>query len=406
MSKELFSLGKIYPSDFLAPNEQPRCEPVELKLMMDDQGFVHLNETAPSDKMWGRYWYRSGINSSMKAELKDIVDSILKNYRGDLRVFCDIASNDGTLLSFVPKNIIRVGIDPADDSFKNEALKHADIIVQDYFSAEVYNNIAGSKSDVITCISMFYDLQDPNKFLKDVYEVLNDDGLFVMQMSYSSLMLKQMEFSNLCHEHFFYYSLKNLQSLLVNNGFKIMDAQINDCNCGSIRLYIMKQSGDETKFGSQPHRDVCNMRFKSLLHYELQSSIDQPSAWQGFYQQILALKQKTVDFIKEAKKDGKTVAALGASTKGNTLLQFYGLDNTLIDFISERSPAKFGLRTVGTNIPIISEEEARERKPDYMLILPFHFVNEFIDREKEYLNNGGRFIVPVPEFIIIGGTND
>jgi len=402
--KELFTLGELYVSDFLAPNKEPRNDKVEMKLLLDDHGAVRLEKCAPMDTMYGKYWYRSGINATMKNELKDIVDSITKVVKINKEdLWIDIASNDGTLLSFLP-DMKKIGIDPADDSFKHEAEKHCDYVIQNYFGAKVFkeSKFGHLKAKVVTSIAMFYDLDQPDVFIKDVAEVLEDDGLWVLQLSYTPLMIKQMAFDNICHEHIYYYSLFNLKSLFERNGFKIVDCQLNDINGGSFRVYAMKTIGDVKKFASQPHRDVCNMRVASLLAYEKTQDLDSFYTWDEFYSKIEELKYTTVAFIKEAKAKGKTVWGYGASTKGNTLLQFFGLDHTLIDGIAERSPYKFGLKTVGTNIPIFSEDEMRKARPDYLLVLPWHFINEFVSREQDYLQNGGKFIVPCPKFEIIG----
>jgi hypothetical protein len=404
-SKELFSLGKIYPSDFLKPDEQPRCGPVELKLLMDEYGLVRLSESAPKECMWGKYWYRSGINTTMVKELKSIVDSILPlmKFTGH-DIWCDIAANDGTLLSFVPKTFVRIGIDPADDSFKEQSEKHADLIIQDYFSKDVFKNseFGRQKIKVLTSIAMFYDVDDPSKFIKDAYDLLDDNGLWVMQVSYSLLMLKQVAFDAICHEHKYYYSLRNLMNLLYGEGFEVRDAQLNDSNGGSLRLYIMKSCADERKYGSQPQRDIGKIRTASLMELECMLNIGAEKTWMQFYEDIKQLKTQLMRFIYAAKENGKKIWAYGASTKGNTLLQYFELDNTLIDGIAERNMEKWGLRTVGTNIPIYSEEKMRQGKPDYLLILPWHFLPEFIERESEYLQGGGKFIVPCPKFEIIG----
>lgn len=763
--KELFTLGELYVSDFIKPDDEPKNDKVEMKLLLDDNGAVRLEKSAPLNTMYGKYWYRSGINATMKTELQDIVQSIVKIFKpkqDDLWV--DIACNDGTLLGFVPP-MKKIGIDPADDSFKAESEKHADYIIQDFFSSKAFkeSKFGNLKAKIITSIAMFYDLENPDDFIKNIDEVLDDNGLWVLQLSYTPLMIKQMAFDNICfkpdtrimgankpissiepgemvldrygkytkvakrfdrkydgdlidikaqyleniectpehpilvvregniqnkktewvdakdikvndflvvpkiatkdinrkidlkdfnktndphyrrglqnieltddvlwmmglyvaeghisgketnlqinftlnvneqeyasklkstfknigykasirnskvsqamnvqvsctalarafkcwfgkgainkkipdfiftsksdvakpflnglidgdgsvdnqvsfhsssktlihqvqlmlatlnamtglsyvkpydreikggtvhskdswqlrgknkyldeifnakatnkrlstqyffdennvyvsvknvskkhyngsvhnietdnhtyvvsnavvhncHEHMYYYSLFNLKSLFERNGFKIVDCQLNDVNGGSFRIYAMKQNSNEKLFGSQPHRDICNMRIDSLLKYEESLKLNKASTWRNFFQNIKALKKQTVSFIKQAKSEGKSVWAYGASTKGNTLLQYFGLDHTLIDGIAERSPYKFGLKTVGTNIPIFSEEEMRQVKPDYLLVLPWHFINEFIEREKDYLNNGGAFIVPCPKFEII-----
>ena len=404
---ELFSLGDLYLSDFLAKDEEPRCSPVEMKLLYDeDTKAVRLETSADPDFMYGRYWYRSGINTSMQEELKGIVESVNKVKKVKATdTWLDIACNDGTLLSYVSEDVYRVGIDPVDDTFKAEAETHANHIVQDYFSKEAWDTIPNSEdrhADVVTCIAMFYDLDDPKPFLDDVYKVMRDDGLFVLQMSYTPLMLKQIAFDNICHEHIYYYTLFTIEAILKNSGFKVMDVQLNDVNGGSFRIYIMKDIGDESKFATQPYRDVCKFRTQSIRVMEEADGSNEALAWGYFHGRIEALKEETVAFIKQAKAEGKNVWGYGASTKGNTLLQYFGLDNTLIDGIAERSPYKFGLRTIGTNIPIESEEVMREANPDYLLVLPWHFISEFVERETAFLDGGGHFIVPCPVFKVIG----
>jgi hypothetical protein len=403
--KELFSLGELYVSDFISANQSPRGGKIEMKMMLTDDGNVRLDQCAPLDTMYGKYWYRSGTNSSMKEELKSIVDSIVKVKKmKENDVWLDIACNDGTLLSFVPSDLIKIGIDPVDDSYKKESEKHANVIVQDYFTAENFKSTKyGSlKPKVVTSIAMFYDLSDPDSFIRDIYEVLDDNGLWVLQLSYTPLMIEQMAFDNICHEHIYYYSLFNLKKLFERNKFKIVDCQLNDTNGGSFRVYAMKDVGDVKTFGTQPYRDVSNFRIDSLLSYEEKLNLDSQDTWKEFFRKINELKEKTVAFIKAEKAKGKKIWGYGASTKGNTLLQYFDLDYTLIDGIAERSTYKFGLKTVGTNIPIYSEDEMRKAKPDYLLVLPWHFISEFCAREMEFLANGGKFIVPCPKFEIIG----
>jgi hypothetical protein len=404
--KELFNLGELYVSDFLGENDEPRGGKVEMKMMLDEStGNVRLEKAAPLDVMYGKYWYRSGINQSMKNELQRIVNSILdvkKLKENDIWV--DIACNDGTMFDFIPNNIIKIGIDPVDNSYKNESEKRSDLIIQDYFSADVYkkSKFGTQKAKVVTSIAMFYDLENPDTFIQDVGEILEDNGLWVLQLSYTPLMIEQLAFDNICHEHIYYYSLFNLKKLMEKNGFKIVDCQLNDTNGGSFRVYVMKENADVKKFATQPHRDVCNFRIQSLLTLEEKLKLDSVDTWMDFYNRILDLKEQTVSFIKSEKEKGKKIWGYGASTKGNTLLQYFGLDNTLIDGIAERSVYKWGLKTVGTNIPMYSEEQMRNEKPDYLLVLPWHFISEFVERERDFLLGGGKFIVPCPKFQIIG----
>lgn len=403
---ELFSLGELYISDFVSDHLTNARPKVELKLCLAPKsGLVQLAHTAPLDDMYRQYWYRAGISNTMRKELEQIAVSTMslaKMKSGD--VFVDIGCNDGTMFSFVDKNLIRIGFDPAKNNYATQSKKYANLIIEDYFTAAAYkkSKYGKKKAKVITSIAMFYDLEDPHAFVKDIYQILDDNGLWIIQMSYIPLMLKQLAFDNICHEHLEYYSLTSFKHLIEQHGFNIVDCQLNDINGGSFRVYVRKKKADPIEFASTPYRDVAEFRVESLLEHEKTLGLNKADTYTKFFKSISALKKQTVDFIKKEKVKGKRIWGYGASTKGNTLLQWFGLDHTLIDGIAERSPQKFGLRTIGTNIPIYSEEEMRKAKPDYLLILPWHFINEFRERESAFLERGGKLIVPCPRFEVIG----
>lgn len=406
MSKELFSLGKLYPSDFLLPEEQPLCEPVELKLMLDDDGIVKLSEMAPSDKLWGsRYWYSSSVSDTMKKQLKDVVREVIDVYKYPKDpLWLDIAGNTGYMLSQVPKEFCRVNIDPVcqNETFLKEARGNSDHVFPDFFSAEYYKSKSSRPANVVSIISMFYDIENPGKFLDDVYEVMSENALLVLQMSYTPLMLEQLEFSNICHEHSRYYSFFNLKALLEKHNFVVMDASLNNTNAGSFRVFAMKKDADINRFGSFTHRDVCQFRMKSLLEYEKTLALDEVTTWRVFFSRINELKQKTLSFLHEQKALGKKVFGYGASTKFNTVIQYFGITPDLITAIVERSPHKYGHRCVGSNIPIVSEEYMRaDICPDFLIVGPFQFIQEFMEREQEFLEKGGSFVCLMPEFKII-----
>lgn len=402
----LLDLGSHYISDFISLNDDKPREKYPLRLVLDEQiGAARLSQAAPLDMMYGKYWYRSGINTSMTLQLKSIVEEITSRIsfsKDDL--WLDIACNDGTLLNFVPNDFIKLGIDPADESYHSASTKIAHKVIQDYFSYDAFvrTGFGDKKCKVITIIAMFYDLDNPSIFIQDLYKILDDDGLLVIQMSYTPLMLQQLAFDNICHEHIYYYSLASIQKLFSQHGFRIVDCELNDTNGGSFRVYLQKYESKTDSFATGPLRDVCNFRIYSLLDYENNNfDLTNISLWKKFENDIVHLKNKTVSFIKEEKFKGKTICGYGASTKGNTLLQWFGLDNSLIDAMAERSPYKYGLKTIGTNIPILPENEVRKIRPDYMLVLPWHFISEFTKRESEFLSGGGKFIVPCPQFKVI-----
>jgi hypothetical protein len=402
---DLFSLGDTYISDFLEAKSEPKINPIELTLCLAPKsGLVQLSHSAPLDEMYRQYWYRSGTNATMTRELENIAKTtqdLIRTKPGD--VFVDIGCNDGTLLSFLDKGLVRIGFDPAQNGYKELSSEHANLIIDDYFSNKAFkkSKYGNKKAMAITSIAMFYDLEDPNKFVGDIAKTLHNDGLWVLQMSYLPLMLQQLAFDNICHEHLEYYTLESLKYLLGKHDLKIVDCQFNDVNGGSFRVYIRKNKADESRFATAPHRSVAHYRVLSALSHEKDLNLKSKKTYLDFYKKSLELKKETVNFIKKERANGKTIWGYGASTKGNTLLQWFGLDNTLVEAIAERSPAKFGLKTVGTNIPIRSEEDMRKAQPDYLLILPWHFIKEFKQREVEYLKKGGKFIVPCPEFEVV-----
>jgi hypothetical protein len=401
----LFSLGDMYVSDFIPQDAAARSQKVPLEMMLAPKsGLVQLAHTASFDEMYKVYWYKSSTNESMVAELKDIAASVNRLMRlGAGDIWVDIGCNDGTLLSFLPTELTRIGYDPND--YKAESEKFANLIVNDYFNAKAFraSPYGDKKAKVVTSIAMFYDLEDPHAFVQDIYDVLDDDGLWVLQMSYLPLMLEQLAFDNICHEHLEYYSLTALKYLLDAHEFEIVDCQLNDVNGGSFRVYIRKKSAKPATFASAPYRDVAAYRVRSILEYEKALKLTDPQTYIDFYKRSCDLRDETLAFLRAEKAKGKKIWAYGASTKGNTLLQWWGIDNTLIDGIAERSPAKFGLKTVGSNIPIYSEEEMRAAKPDYLFVLPWHFIESFVRREQDFLKNGGAFIVPCPRFEVIWG---
>lgn len=401
----LFTLGNLFISNFV--KDQPSDDfKSEMKLMYSPTSkLVQLEQGADPSKMYGQYWYRSGTNQTMRNQLKNVVDSCVNLYQPHTEqpLWLDIACNDGTLLSYVSEPYSRLGIDPADDSYTKESVKFADQVIQDYFSKEAFDRslFKGRKCDIITCIAMFYDLPDPVAFLNEVYQVLDNNGMFVVQMSYTPLMVQQMAFDNICHEHLMYYSLTSFKYVAEKANFKIVDCELNDVNGGSFRVYLQKDIAKITSFGTAPYRDVANYRVNSILEYENTIGANTINFYMDFYKKLQELKEKTYNFIKQEKEKGKSIWVYGASTKGNTLLQYFGLDKTLIDGAAERSPYKFGLKTVGTDITIYSEQDMRKADPNYLLILPWHFIDEFKKREAPYLMCGGHFIVPCPAFEIV-----
>ena len=399
----VLSLGEQYISAFVEDEaENSVLSKAPLELVICDQhrggcGLVQLKHTVPADLMFKQYWYRSSINSSMTLALQDIAASIertIKLAKDDIVV--DIGCNDGTLLrSYRTPGIARVGFEPATNLIPY-ATRGTNRIINDYFTAKSYTkNFSTHKAKAITSIAMFYDLEQPNEFTQDVADCLDDSGVWVIQMSYLPSMLTQNAFDNICHEHLEYYSLAALRGLLERRDLEVFDVELNDVNGGSFRVYV-KHHGCNS-MGNDDSREHLS-RIEKL---ETEMKLDETGVYAEFASRVKALRGQLLEFIKAEHKAGRKIYVYGASTKGNTLLQYCNLDNKLITAAAERNSDKWGKKTVGTLIPIISEEQARAEKPDYFLVLPWHFLQEFIEREHAYLKSGGKFIVPLPEFRII-----
>lgn len=401
----ILSLGDQYVSTFLAP-EQPDGPKAPLQLVLCRKcRLLQLRHTVPGDVMYENYWYRSGTNQTMRDALADIsrtAANLVHLQAGDSVL--DIGCNDGTLLaSYAVPGVYKIGFDPAQNlaAFSRKA---ADKILVGFFDAGRFLSEPGLRDlrpKVVTSIAMFYDLEDPQKFVADIRQVMHPDGLWIVQMSYLPLMLTQNDFGNICHEHLEYYSLQSLEYLLGLQGFAIVDAQLNDVNGGSMRAYIRNRTADPNAFGDEAYRKQAAHRLSALRENEAKLGLDSMTPYREFAERVQEIKQRVSGFVKDQVEHKKKVFVYGASTKGNTMLQYFGLDSSVINAAAERNPDKWGMVTVGTRIPIISEAAARAAKPDYFLVLPWHFIEEFKVRESEYLSSTGKFIVPLPQFELI-----
>ena len=401
----VMSLGDHYVSDFVTPDDQTGIRaPLELVLCQQCQ-LLQLKHTVPADQMYRNYWYRSGTNRTMTEALADIANKsevLMHLTQGD--AVLDIGCNDGTLLAaYKTAGIMKIGFDPAQNLLPFSQ-KVADKVLPTFFNAQTVAaepSVRAVRPKVITSIAMFYDLEEPNQFVADIKKVMHPEGLWIIQMSYLPLMIKQNAFDNICHEHLEYYSLHSLEQLLQRHDFEVVDVELNDVNGGSFRVYIRNRSAGQQFFGDETFRRLAAERVGTMRRQEQAMGLQSKEAYQQFAMWTERIKDDVSTFIEDAVRRGKKVWVYGASTKGNTLLQYCNLTPSMITAAAERNSSKWGRVTVGTRIPIVSEEDARHARPDYMLVLPWHFLDEFMQREKAYLNAGGRFIIPMPHFALI-----
>jgi trans-aconitate methyltransferase len=371
--------------------------PVPLQLVRCDTeldenacGVVQLRHSYPPNIMYSEYWYLSGVNQTMRTALADIVQSAQKLVQLKPEdTVVDIGCNDGTLLnSYEASNLDKVGFDPA-QNLGSDADKF--LRIKDFFNSASYLKARGEKrAKIVTSIAMFYDLEDPVTFAKDIGRILDPQGVWIVQMADLPNMLKMNMFDNICHEHLLYFHIAPFERVLQMAGMKLVDIEKNDINGSSYRFFIRRAEGPDATV------EAKKRIYKEKLD-EFNMALDTAEPYDKFRANIETNRKNLVDFLKRSNKEGKKTYVYGASTKGNVLLQYFGINNELISKAADRNPKKWGTRTLGTNIQIISEEEARASKPDYFLVLPYHFLPEMLKRETEFINRGGQFIVPVPD---------
>lgn len=385
------ALTGVFP---LNTKEQVTVGPLEL-VWCPDSGLLQLKHTYNSSEMYGdNYGYRSGLNQSMVDHLSNKVaylERLNPLNMGDVVV--DIGSNDCTTLkSYKTAGIHRIGIDPTGKKFAE--YYPADVtLVPDFFSADAYHSVESKKARIVTSIAMFYDLDAPIVFAKQIESILADDGIWHFEQSYMPSMLRMNSYDTICHEHLEYYSLSVVKKILDQSGLRLVDVVMNSVNGGSFAVTATKASNKSVK----TNQAVIDW----LLEQEDRMGLNTPRPYREFEERVFRHRDDLTRLIRALNADGKKVLGYGASTKGNVVLQFCGLTSTDIPAIAEVNPEKFGHVTPGSHIPIISEADAKAMKPDYFLVLPWHFKEGILRREKEYLASGGKFIFPFPEIEIV-----
>ena len=370
---------------------------IPLTLMLcKNCGLVQLKETVRSDLLYQNYFYRTSINDTMKRDLQDVVNHAVNNAKpisDDIVV--DIGANDCTMIGMFPKNLNRIAVEPA----KNIDWSNVDksiTIVNEYFSKDIVLKASGGKkAKIVTATAMFYDFDDPNTATKDIKAILDDDGVCVIQVSYLLDTIKDMNFYDVVHEHLEYYSLKTINYLMENNGLTVIDASTNFVNGGSLRVLVTHKENSNLK----------SKRYEEILAEEEKWNLEELDTYTKYENKIQIIIKKTKNFILKELSSGGTVIGLGASTKGNVLLQICGIDKRLLPYISDRNKEKVGLRTLGTDIEIISEDKAHELNPSCVIVIPWNFKEEILEREKDYIRNGGKmlFLMPYPHYITKDG---
>lgn len=373
------------------PTSLVRCDPSRDETAC---GLLQMAHSVPPEILYSAYWYRSGTNQTMREHLRGVADHAMSFFSHEDVTALDIGCNDGTLLGCYPDKFTLYGVDPSDiareaqDKFK---------VIQDLFpSKELSEAMAARRFDIITSIAMFYDLEDPVNFTREIKKLLSPRGIWIFEMSYMPSMLRMNSYDTICHEHLEYYSLAVIEFILQRAEMKVVSADLNDINGGSIRLVATHADNFAYK------RSEYTRALAALRQDEFDMELDTDKPYRNFQDRINVHREELNSLLKDLKRRGKRIHIYGASTKGNTILQWCGIDHRMIDFAAERNSDKFGAKTLGSDIPIISEAESRHMKPDYYLVLPWHFKKEFVTREQEILAAGTKMIFPLPNVEIIG----
>jgi hypothetical protein len=371
--------------------DDPEVAPLEL-VKCNDCGLVQLAHNFNPVSMYGEnYGYRSGLNQSMVKHLRTKaleLDNMIKICQDDLVI--DIGSNDGTFLNnFVGKGAKLIGIDPTAEKFRMYYHPSIQVIVDFFPTKKVLES--SLKAKLITSIAMFYDLPDPIKFAKAIRDTLTPDGVWHFEQSYLPEMLKTVSYDTICHEHLEYYTLKVIEKILKEAGLKVIEVRMNATNGGSIAVTAAHKGS--------AYRESININ--RLRNLEEDMNLENTDSYKNFTSLVESHKQNLINVLVELKAQGKKVYGLGASTKGNVLLQYCQITPELVAKIGEVNPEKFGKITPGSHIPIISEIEMRQEKPDVLVVLPWHFKDSIILREHEFLARGGTLLFPLPKLTFV-----
>lgn len=392
---EVLNLGEQELTGVFPKSRTEKLTSGKLDLFFCDKcGLLQLGHSYSLDEMYGdNYGYRSGLNSSMVEHLSNKINMLESRYKlksGD--VVLDIGSNDGTSLnSYKTPGIRRIGMDPTGKKFRkyyNEGIE----LITDFFSASSFKKICSEKAKIVTSISMFYDLESPIDFAKQVEAILSDDGIWHLEQSYMPIMLRNNSYDTVCHEHLEYYSLSTIKFIMESSGLKIIDVSTNDINGGSFAITVAKH---DSAFVA--NSTIINW----FLTQEKNMGLDTMKPYLDFAQRADEHRRQFSSLLNALSEDGKLVCGYGASTKGNVILQYCGITEKQIKVIGEVNSDKFGSYTPATYIPIDDEAKVKAMRPDYLVVLPWHFRNGILAKEKEFLKSGGHFIFPLPYIEIV-----
>ena len=386
--------NKNAPNPSRSPLQLIKCDNSENKNVC---GLLQLRQNANLDEMYGStYGYYSSISPSMVSHLAEKVDGLINFVcPKEGEIVLDIGCNDGTMLNlFGRTGMKRIGIDPSSEKFKDHFDTDIDVICDFFSEIAVRKIIAEEECKIITSIAMFYDIDDPLSFMREIRSLLAQDGIWALELSYLPLMLKNLTYDQICHEHVTYLGLKQMEWLANRTGLQIIDISFNFMNGGSFYLYV---SRDDSVYKPNNSKLKETLRSENCLH-ELEY-------YERFNNRILTHRDELLAMLNILSQTGKKIYGYGASTKGNVILNLCGIDKTLLPLICDANPEKHGLVTPGTKIDIISKDQMRLDRPDYLIVFIWHFRKEILESEVDYIMNGGTMIFVLPRVHIVNKDN-
>ena len=392
--KNFFDFGSMCLSTEFPPINTKKLNKIPMNVRICQRcKLVQLQHNYDLKKLYNKnYGYKSGVNKTMNNHLETItrdIEKIINFKKKD--VVLDIASNDATLLKKYKSNkIVKFGIDPTIKKFKSNYPKNY-LKYAGFFDRKIFERMTKKKAKAITSIAVFYDIPEPNKFVKDISKILHKDGVWVLEQSYFPKLFFNNAYDSLCHEHLTYFIFFQMNIILKKNGLRVFNIKLNEMNGGSIRFFITHNESQH-KENKKSINKILQIEKKYLSN--LKKNLVK------FKNNINSSKKKLQNFIRSKIKNKKKIHIYGASTKGNIILQFCGIKEKQINFAADRNNEKWGRETPGSKIPIISEKTSRLKNPDYYLVMPWHFKNEIVKREKIFLKKGGQLIFPLPKLHI------
>ncbi len=353
---------------------------------------LQIVDLVPPVQLFSEYLYFSSFSDLMLRHAKQAAERYVRDFSLNSKsLVVEVASNDGYFLqNFQRLGIPALGIEPAANIAKVAREKGIETLVE-FFGKQLATELAasGRQADVILGNNVFAHAPDTNDFVGGLASLLKPDGRIVLEFPYALDFIERSEFDTIYHEHVFYFSLTALEPLFRRHGLVIFHVEQLPIHGGSLRLYV-----------GIAGRQAVQASVTGLMEEE-KKKLGSSGYYENFASRVMGLKQSLVEQLKELKAKGKSIAAYGASAKGSTLLNFFGLGRETLDFVADRSTYKQGRFTPGTHIPIVPPTRLEEAMPDYVLLLTWNFADEILEQQKAYRQKGGKIIIPIPEVKIV-----